>query len=190
MKKTVYIFILIFALLLASCDAGGNVNKNGAVIEPAEFSKETQKILDIIDNEIAFFDYEVDESLADIRIDIWMCDDGEWVNIGRTYGEIEPGKSQLAVRINESSYDIYNIGDEGHTKSGYTATVDFTNSKSTLETRLSHPVEIADGKEIPLWIKLGSDTVEATLNTSDDFRSSDCDTGLAVTAVFSKEATD
>lgn len=52
-------------------------------------------------------------------------------------------------------------------------------------SRLDNPTEIEANREIPLWIRLGTNKNSITSITLGDFRESDCDTGLAITITFS-----
>ncbi|WP_162273103.1 hypothetical protein, partial [Merdimmobilis hominis] len=58
------------------------------------------------------------------------------------------------------------------------------------QSRLSNPTPIAAGKEIPLWLRLGTDQNGLSVVLSENFREVDCNAGLAVTVTFSEEAAD
>ena len=55
----------------------------------------------------------------------------------------------------------------------------------TSNSRLDNPTEIEANREIPLWVRLGTNKNSMTSITLDDFRESECDTGLAITITFS-----
>ena len=60
----------------------------------------------------------------------------------------------------------------------------------TGQSRLSNPTPITSGKEIPLWLRLGTDQNGLSVVLSENFREVDCNAGLAVTVTFSEEAAD
>lgn len=189
--KSAFIIIVLLSVLLTAC---GSNQKEAArnktmIMKPSEFSEETKEILKILDDEISFFDYSVDETIKSIRIDIWAYKDGKWIGAGNTFGNLKESDGRIAVRINDTSYDIFDIDETGYVKSSFESIIDFNKSKTKTSSSLSHPTEIEPGKEISLRVKLGFDTAKAvSTGTAGDFRESDCDSGLAVTVIFSTES--
>ena len=189
--KSAFLIIMLLAMLLTAC---GSKQKEAAqsetmVIKPSEFSEETKEVLKILDDEISFFDYSVDETIKSMRIDIWAYKDGKWIGVGNTFGNLKESDGRIAVRINDASYDIFDIDETGYVKSSFESIIDFNKSKTKTSSSLSQPTEIELGKEISLWVKLGFDTAKAvSTGTAGDFRESDCDSGLAVTVIFSTES--
>jgi hypothetical protein len=183
MKRIVLgILSLIIIMVLVACN---NNNEDVMIIREREFSEETKKVLSMFEDEIVFFDYKVDESIKSMSIEIWTYENGEWIKEGAVFGNIESNNEQIAIRINDLSYDIFIINENGHTKSSYPIAVDFSNSKMTSNSRLDNPTEIEANREIPLWVRLGTNKNSMTSITLDDFRESECDTGLAITITFS-----
>ncbi len=185
MKKYFYPVILaIILLILSSCTGNNYLEDDSMTIKPSEFSDETNQILNLIDDEMAFFDYNIDETIKSISVELWMYENNTWQSIGKIYGNTDSNSGRLAIRINDASYDIFEIDENGHTKSSYESTVDFEKSNAITGTRLSNKTKIETDKEITLWTKLGSDDT-SMISSSADFRHSECDTGLAVTVMFS-----
>lgn len=196
--KSVFLRILLLTMALTACSnkqkeaAKNDAAQNEAMtIKPSEFSEETQEVLKIMDDEISFFDYSVDETIKSMRIDIWAYENGKWTEAGYTYGNLKGSTGRIAVRINDATYDIFDIDGSGHVKTSYDSVVDFEKSKTKTMNSLSHPTKIEPGKEISLWAKLGFDTLEAVSpGIAGNFREADCDcdSGLAVTITFSTES--
>lgn len=194
MKKVILIALLtIISVLLIACNNNSDknhikVSDDTMIIQQSKFSDETQEVLQIIDNEIAFFDYEVDESIKSISMEVWAYKDGQWINSGGTHGDINPGKKRIAIRLNQNSGDIFEIDEKGYTKYTYDNIVDF--SECTMQTyfRLTNPTNIEINKEITLWANLG--TSKNALSSSENFREVDCDAGIAVTITFSDKNID
>lgn len=186
MKKIFAILLALTLLLLSSC---GNAQQSDVItIKPTEFSAETQKVLELFDNETVFFDISVDETVKSQEIIIWVYKDGEWVQNGRTYGNVKSPRSQIAIRLTDTAYDLYEINENGHSKYSYPEIeTDFSSSTSISSRRITSPTPIVLNEEIPLWVKLGTD--KNSLSVRDNFREADCNAGIAFTVTFSdKEA--
>lgn len=187
---------LFVSFIMILCTLTGCVDKQDTpkdmFVAPSEFSEETEKVLSIMDEEIMFFDYDLDETVKSMSIDIWEYEDGEWADIGGTYGNIEPNsKGQIALRITDSSYDIFNLKENGHSKSSYPEVTDFKKPIATGGTRLSSPTAIKLNHEIPVWVKIGTDKDTMAINDiSEDFREYYCTAGVAFTVTFSDKDVD
>lgn len=188
MKKMLLVSICLFMIVsLIACD---NNKSNTMVIQESEFSKETQEVLKIIDNEIAFFDYKVNETIKSMFIDIWVYEDGKWENLGGTQGNMDTNKGQIALRLNENSYDIFTIDESGHTKYSYKDIIDVSKTSIQFHSRLDKPTSIESDKEIVLWETLGSNKNYMVSKMDEDFREADCDAGVVVTITFSDKNVD
>lgn len=191
MKKFILVVLsLMIVIPLVACNNNRKMDNDIMVIKESEFSKETQEVLKIIGDEIVFFDYTINETIKSISIDIWTYENDGWVNSGKTYGNIESDNGRIAIRINDNFYEIFSINENGHTKASYKRVVDFSESKAITNSRLSNPTEIKIGKEIPLWVRLGTDKTSMKAGIIDDFRKADCNAGVAVTITFSDENID
>ncbi|MDU4973653.1 MAG: hypothetical protein E6X19_13170 [Hungatella hathewayi] len=181
------LIIMLVITILTACGTQGE-QKETMVIKPSEFSEETQDVLKIMDDEIAFFDYTVDETIKSMKIDIWEYKDGEWISSGGTSGNLESRDGRIAVRANEATYDIFEIVETGNVKTSYKSTVDFEKCVTKIASTLQRSTKIEPEKEISLWVKLGYNTTQAVSpGTAGNFREADCDAGLVMTAVFSTE---
>ncbi|MEF2795520.1 MAG: hypothetical protein U0N62_08595 [Hydrogeniiclostridium sp.] len=158
-------------------------------VKPSEFTEETQNVLQIIDNEIVFFDYQVSDLIRSVSVNIWSCVDGEWVSVGKSYGNLASQEGRLAVRLLDGSWDIFFIDEDGTSKTSYKGAPDVEECAATAGYRLSQPVEIEPGKAITLWSVLGFDT-NAVVQVTADFRDSECTAGTAATVTFSSDVVD
>jgi len=188
-KFILAVFTLIMVVLLVACDNSQDLDKDVMVIKESVFSEETQKILEIINEEIVFFDYKIDETVKSMSIDIWTCEDGKWVNSGKSYGNVKSSQGQIAIKIDDDSYDIITIEEDGHTTSSYNSVVDFTNWKMLSSHHLSDVTEIKLNKEILLFTKLATDENNISLEF-DDFRNNSYEAGVAVTVTFYDKSVD
>lgn len=184
MKKILLLFAFIIAISLSSCSSVGE--ENGMVIRPSEFSEETQKVLKIFDDEIIFFDYNVDETAKFFSIDLWFYKNGEWVADGNLLDSINYLNNRIAIQLKDSEVDVFSIDEAGgFAKYGFYETGDFSNSTSVASNRISKPTPIVLNEEIPLWVKLGTDKNSMETGSASDFRNFDGNAGIAVTITFS-----
>ena len=82
MKKRIGCMALVLLLVMGLAACGQREAKQSMVIRPSEFSEETRKVLTIVEDELVFFDYEVDETIRSKTIDIWQYQEGQWVSAG------------------------------------------------------------------------------------------------------------
>ena len=158
------------------------------VIKPTKFSEETNKVLELIDNEIQFYDISINESAKSFEISIWNYVDEKWEQGSISYGEIEYLEEQIAIRITDSTYELFHISDTGHTKMKSDIQVTFDNSTSIIKSKLSNEEKIELNKEIVIFYKIGTNkTSFSTSEFDEDFREFDCNAGIVVTiTIFDK----
>lgn len=189
MKKVFLLFAFIIVISLSSCSSVGE--GAGMTIRPCKFSKETQKVLNIIDDEIVFFDYDLDETVKFFSINLWFYKNGEWVADGKISNSINSLKNRIAIQLKESEVDVFSIDEMGgFTKYGLLEPgMDFSNSTFVASNRISEPTQIVLNEEIPLWVKVGTDkdSIQTGAFSSSDFRNFDCNAGIAVTVTFYDE---
>lgn len=183
MKKLLIIFIFI-PVLLTACSS---LPKSGMSIKPSEFSKETKKVLEVFDDEVRFFNLSLDETAKSQTISVWVFRDGKWNEDGLTTGKIEALHSQIAIRLTNHSYDLYVLDKSGHVKYSYPALeTDFENSMGIGGTIIDRTTTIELNKEIPIWVKVGTDQNSMRVtDITEDFRNSDCTAGIAITLTIS-----
>lgn len=191
MKKASIFFISCTLLLvLTSCsithsNSSTSQQNSNMIIAPSKLSEETQSVLKILDEELAFFDFTVDETVKSSSIDIWTYENDSWVNSGCSRGSIESSGHRIALRLTDDNYDIFDIQENGYSKYSIESIIHFSDSTLTGSSRLTNPTPIELNKEIPLWIKLGTNKNSMRTIVTEDFRTSDCDSGIAVTITFS-----
>lgn len=185
MKKILLLFALLITIMLSACSKPNQE----LTIKPSHFSEETQEVLKIFDDEIIFLDYTIDETIKSLSIDLWVYQNGEWINNGNTFGNIDSVNNRLALRLTETSYDLFIIDEEGYSEhSTPNIGADFSNFTSVTSTRLTNPTPIKPNEEIPLWVKLGTNKNSIESARLTDFRNADCDTGVAITVTFSDKS--
>ena len=184
MKKAT---LLLAALLtLAALTACGTPQKAAMQLSASEFSDETTQVLGIVQDELAFFDYSIDDTVKSCSIDFWMFQDGQWINLGKVSGKAGAGQHRVAVRMTDSVCELYQMEEEGYTKSSYPVSAGLNDCSSTGGSRLETVTAIEPDKEMVLWAMFGSNAPAMSLGNLDDFRTTECDAGLAATITFSK----
>ena len=188
MKKRVAAFVItLLTLWLAACTGDHSNARQTMVISESSFSEETQEVLKILDDELIFFDYRVDDTVKSASVGLWMYENGTWVSQGQVIGDLNAKDCRIAVRINENSCDIFHVEESGHTKSHYVCAADFSGSKLVANTRLASPTPIQLNQEIALWVRLGTDQNTMAAGNAQNFREAACNAGIAVTITFSNQ---
>lgn len=186
MKKIIAAVICLTLMTAALSGCESAPQSSALTIEPSQLSQETQRILDIFNEDIHFFDYTVDERVKSISVLTWIKEDGgEWQSeISTTATDFGSDTRQLAFKIDTHSIDIYELSDSGH--SGYKSTygIDFSDTLTSASTALSSRRDIALNEEIVLFVKIGDQSNQRPFEL-DSFRDADCKKGIAMTVVFS-----
>lgn len=183
MRKTLQSGLLALALLLAltACAApapGGQ--QETMYLRRSEFSEETTRVLALLDEELIFFDFSVDDTVKSAAVECWVYEGGAWVGKGAISTKITAPENQIALQMKDGSYSIFIIDESGHSKYSAPETdLGFKNTTQQLSGIADSPTPIVVGEEIPLWVKIGSD--KDTLASTMDFRTADCSAGVAFT---------
>ena len=185
MKKAISILLAV-AMLLSLCACSQN-KRSAMTIKPSEFSKETQEVLDLFDDEIQFFDISLDETVKSYTISVWVYRDGTWNEDGKTYGKSDLLGNRIAIRLTETGCDIYNISENGSSRCSYPVLdTTFDKPMGVATTRMTHELPIELNQEIPICVKTGSSANQMTvMNITEDFRNAKCEAGIAVTLTVS-----
>ena len=189
MKYWKWCVVLAAGVLLTGCGTGEQAKQKTVepmTIRPAVFSEETQKVLDILDDEVMFFTYATDETVQSMVLDIWIYEDGEWNSAGAVKGGQESVSQDIALRIKDTEIDVIQVRDDGQSKYTLTVTMEFTAAQMTVEDRLMTTEDIALGEEIVLFSKVSTD--DTSIRSGSGFRDMDCTAGIAVTVKFFAEA--
>lgn len=184
MKKLFTMGMIVCIVILTACKQIDT--ENSAIIKPSEFSEETQKVLELFDD-IMFYDYTADETIKSYTINMWVYEDGEWINEINSSGNTDKLDNQIAFRFTDTGYELFTIDENGHVKHTSPDIYNgFSDTRQQASTSLSESTEIVLNTEIPLWVKIGNN--EDTISISKDFRDSICTAGVAVTVTFSDKA--
>lgn len=157
-------------------------------IKPSEFSQETIEVLKLFNDEIQFYDVSLNESAKSYDITIWIYRDGEWVDEGKTYGDVKFIGDRIALRLTENSCDIYNITkNEGYSKASYQLVeTSFSNSMSKISRRIDNEEVLELNKEVPIWVKIGTDATSFSVSDFEkNFREIECSAGIVITLTVS-----
>ena len=184
MRKIVFIISL---LCLCGCNAQQmSINTENMYIQPTEFSQETQKILQIFENEMYFFDVKVDDTVKSYQVQIWTVKDGMWINGTEAYGYIENIGDLYAIKLTDTNLELYSIDEDGFSKSSYEGLeTNFDNCTTVTWWQLDDKREIVVDEEIVLWTMVGTDkTFFEFSDLENNFKEIDCTNGIAITITF------
>lgn len=190
MKKFTCLFIaIILVFSLCACSSSGG---QGMSIKPSEFSKETREVLELLKDELQFFDVSLDESAKYFKISVWVKRDGEWLDVGGVSDEISWMPARIAVRLTDDSFELYLIDDKGQVGVSYPLeddfdnSADFVNSAAFFGSKIDSETPLELNKELTLWAKYGTEktSIEASA-AQHDFRDVDCNAGTVVTLTVS-----
>ncbi|MGI6028926.1 MAG: hypothetical protein ACOX81_05920 [Candidatus Heteroscillospira sp.] len=189
MKKRLFCLVLVL-LLSAGCSAAPEA---GLYIAPSEFSEETEDVLKLFSSELQFYDLSFDDSVQSFSMDIWLYEDGEWVDAGGTHGGRDFLPERFALRMLDTSCDIYIIDDDGSfTKGSFPLTaIDPGESFALSSWHPDAKTELELNQETALWVKrwLKGSSMEASYSET-PFRDAPCDAGIAVTLTLSDQPAD
>ncbi len=186
MKKA--ISVLLALLLALSVTACSETNDEEMSIQPSEFSEETLEVLELFDDEIQFFDISYEPSAKYQKLSVWVYRDGQWKEEGKVLGEPERVKEKIAVGLTETSCVLYGVDETGHCEYRYPElNTDFDKSMILTESKIDKKTSISLQKEIPLWVKVGTNANQIQPIDMENFKKSECDTGVAVTLTVSDQ---
>ena len=189
MKYWKWCVILAAGVLLAGCGTGEQAKQKTVkpmTIHPTVFSEETQRVLDILDDEVMFFSYATDETIQSMALDIWLYEDGEWNSAGAVKGGQESVAQDIVLRIKDTEIDVIQVRDDGQSRYTLPVTTEFSTAQMTVEDRLMVTEDIVLGEEIVLFSKVATD--DTSIRSDENFRDMDCMAGMAVTVKFLAEA--
>ena len=187
MKKLVSLAAAL--ILLASLTACGSQKQANMTIKPSVFSEETEEVLSLFHDEIQFFDIKIDDTVKSYNMVLWVYQNGEWEEFGRTEGEAEFLGSRIAIRLCPNRYELYMVDETGNTKFSYpNIDAGFENSIAKGGERIDREIPLELNKETPIWVQIGTDTGSMRVgDITDDFRQADCNAGIAVTLTVSDQ---
>lgn len=184
MKKVLIALTLMATILIA----GFTSSQHTMLIKPSKFSEQTKKALGLSNDEVQFFDITLDDTVKSHTLSVWVYSNGEWVGDRKTLGDNFAFR-QIAIGLNDSSYDIYDFHKEGYVKASCPILgTDFENCTVIQSAKIDEPTTIELNKETPIWVKIGTDKNSMrTIDITQDFRTYECKTGVAITFTASDE---
>ncbi len=180
------IVLLVFVIVIIRVNSGAA----SMTIRPVELTRETREVLDILEDEVIFLNYAVDETMQSRSVELWQCEDGCWRVLGSSSADLTSSRGEIALRISEKNCGVFDVDDGGHAGVSWDISDSHTKQEAWTGYRLSEPTDIQAGKEITLWAKYGYRDSESIGISTSNFRSATCDFGLAVTVKFWGEKVD
>lgn len=180
--------VLGLIILVFSLSACAKTEEGRMYIMPSEFTEETRETLELFDDEVQFFDIVLDETVKSETITVWVYRDGTWEESGKTSGPVEELERRIAIRLTESSYDLYSMDESGYVKYTSALNTTFDESMAVISSRVEGETLLVLNEETPIWMKIGSQSSSMEgFNVTEDFRTMDCNAGVVVTLTVSDE---
>lgn len=191
--KKVMAFVVLLACFSLLSGCGGKVmekNQESMHIKPSEFSEETLDVLELLDDEIQFFDIQLNDTAKSFTISIWQYQDDQWCEIGTSSGQAEFLGNRLAIRLDETTYEIIHIDENGHSSIKSPALDSkFEETMAKISWKIDQEESLEINKEKVILAKIGTNKNEfSTSIISTDFKEIECDAGIIITlTIFDKE---
>lgn len=195
MKKLLSLILTITCLItLFGCNnQNTQIKQPTMIIKPSEFSQETLDVLKLFDDEIQFFDIQLNDTAKSFTISIWEYKDGEWQDMGTSSGQTEFLGNKIAIKLTDTTYELYHIDENGHSSIKSPALdTSFENVTSTIKWKVDQEEILELNKEKIIYAKIGTNKNEfSTAGISTNFREVECDAGIVIAlTIFDKELTD
>lgn len=186
MKK---LLLLMLSLTLAAGLCGCEKGLAPMQLQAAPVSEETRQVLDLIDNELILWEYRLNDGTYTMVVDLWVCQNGSWEKTNLLTGPAA-GQAEFAMRLTASQAELIILEETGTTRYAIPCPVDVTSESGTCSySSLTGESVIEPGVEIPLLARLGWDESSALVPTDwQNFQDSGCDTGVAITVLFTETA--
>lgn len=82
------------------------------IIEKAKFWKESENLLNIIDEKLIFFDYKLNDTIKGIETTIWQCKDNNWTKSTIDRCMVNKTDAKIGIKINCDKIGIITDFDE------------------------------------------------------------------------------
>jgi len=185
----------IFAISTCSCSSQNPNNtdiqspNSQMYIKPSVFSEETQQILELLDEEITFFDIVLNDNVKSYAISLWIFNDGKWSEQGKILGDNSADAHRIAAKITGDTCVLYSIDENGHSKCTYRdLNISFEESLGIISSKIHSETFIELDTEIPVWVKIGNDENHLESLDLDNFKNAKCNAGFAITFTAYSEA--
>lgn len=192
MKKILSLILMITCLIMLFGCSNQNtqIKQPVMIIKPSEFSEETLDVLKLFDDEIQFFDVQLNDAAKSFSISIWQYQNEQWSEIGTSSGQAEFLGNRIAIRLDETSYEIYHMDENGHSSiKSPSLDLMFEDTMARIQWKVDQEEILEINEEKIIYAKVGTNKNEfSTSIISNDFREIECDAGIAITlTIFDKE---
>ncbi len=153
-------------------------------IRRGTFSKETREVLEKYADHTYIFDFKADSSVRSAFLQVWTCENGEWIEGGGMSVSVSHSAQRIAVCPEDNSIILYPENGKGSVPCDNR----LQDAQAVYTSLLDNPTEIVLEKEIPLYVYLGyNDQSILHSNLMEGFKNAGCDKGTAVTITFSEQ---
>lgn len=178
MRRISTILLMLSLVLLGGC--ADNTNE----IALADFSAETEEVLQIFDNRLNFYDVNL-SNFSGYLVEFWTCDEENWeLNSNSRCDDLSKIEriAFYAPKMAEKCM-FYALEPDGYTAAGFNLPEDLLRANNTNSSQLAERQEIVADQPLTLWVMYTADNHEFAGNLA-DFKRIKAQTGAAVTITF------
>ncbi len=178
MRRISAILLILSLALLGGCTS--NTNE----IALADFSAETEGVLQIFDEQIDFYDVDL-SNFSCYLLEFWTCDEGNWeLNSNSRCDDLSKIEriAFYAPKMAEKCM-FYALEPDGYTAAGFNLPEELLRANNTNISRLTERQEIVADQPLTLWVMYTADNHELVGNLA-DFKRIRAKNGAAVTITF------
>lgn len=190
-RLVILLGIIVVAVLVVYGNSFLSSPLKTMAIRPSEFSEETEDIIELIYDDVMFWDFKVNENVKGYSVSLWKYDqeNSNWKSGGMLRGNIECLDNQIAIRINDNEYDIF-LSDKDRNKkfSINMSELNIVDVKMHIFEKITEEMEFEINKEIVLYEDICTNRNSMNTNFDEDFREIDCDSGLVIVLKFMDKA--
>ena len=145
--------------------------------------------LDLIDNELTLWEYRLNDGTYTMVVDLWVCQNGSWEK-AQFYPGAAASEGRFGVHVTGTKVEYIDLAEDGTCRYGTDCPMDVTSDSNAWSySSLTGESVIEPGVEIPLLARLGWDESSDPVPTDwQNFQDSGCDTGVAITVLFTETA--
>ena len=194
--KNIQLLVLCIFLLMGCTNStkpyNSNLKNDTTTLDTISYMPETtltKNILGDKKDEYPVYEYELSQLLKSAIIQVWEKEN-KWENIITSYQDNIYSKGQIAIVLNDKSYDIHLIHSKAEREviNYYFSKHYLLKSSNSTETMFANTLnhkKINTDEEIVLLSTFGNkDDNSIDLKDYSDFREIDCDYGIVITITF------
>lgn len=196
MKKILNKFIVVCSVIILSACATSQETKNEnqtnqttqeiktTTLKPSDLSDETKTILQMFDDNVAFYDLTLDDTVQSYSMSLWVYKDNQWKEQFQSKDNLDKRNCQIGFSvIGDECYFMIIDGDKKIKVSSQLEKLEFDKNLGSYSQQIDSTVDVKIDQEVLLWIKCAHNSLSVRI--PDNFREAECEEGFALTITLS-----